>query len=198
MEENQKEKISWKEALRRVPPRKWVLTALIGVVFLLAATHMEKGMPVTGSSKGGDDTQAQKDNLGSSSYETRLEERLKNILSSVEGAGQVEVIITFRDSGEKIVNKDIDNSSSIVTEQDSAGGARTSEEKSYQEDTILSGDSYNSGTPYVVQEINPSVEGILVVSDGGDSPVVVEKITDALSALFNLSPHKIKVLKRES
>ncbi len=197
MEQEQAKPKSFQEALRRIPPRKWVLTALIGAVFLLAATQMEKIEPSTKQSTGGLDGLEASGGMETDSYEICLQQRLEKILSCVEGAGRVEVMMTFQDSGEKILNKDISQSSDTLTEQDSAGGSRSSQENSYQENTILSGDSYSSGIPYVIQEKTPCVEGILVVSDGGDSPVVVEKITDALSALFQLSPHKIKVLKRE-
>lgn len=190
------EGVSWKEMIRKVPPKKWISLVVIGIMFLIAAAYMEKG-----ASEREEKTnvgEKERDLDGTDSYGTKMELRLAQILSTVEGAGRVEVILTFLDSGEKILNKDVDTSHSQMTEQDSAGGSRVSEETSYQEDTILSGDSYGSGSPYVIQEMTPSVAGILVVSDGGDSPIVVEKITDALSALFDLSPHKIKVLKRET
>ena len=52
--------------------------------------------------------------------------------------------------------------------------------------------------PYVLQEMAPEIEGILIVAEGADSPVIAEQITDAMSALFGVSPHKIRVLKKES
>ena len=191
----EKEKKSLRELFRKVPPKKWMLLAMVGVICLLMATYIEKM-----DSKKGDmqleNIHIQKEE--ETSYGTQLERRLEQVLSTVEGAGQVEVIITFVDSGEKVVNKDVNNSASNLTEQDSAGGNRVSEEYHYEENTILSGSSTGSGTPYVIQELTPTVLGVLVVSDGGDSPVVVEKITTAISALFGVSAHKITVLKRES
>lgn len=191
----EKEKKSLRDLFRKVPPKKWIMLAALGIVCLLMATYMED-MGKNKESENNEKVNTVTD-IGES-YGEQLEKRLEQILSTVEGAGKVEVIITFADSGEKIVNKDVSHSSSNVTEQDSSGGNRVSEESKYEEDTILSGGSSSTGTPYVVQELTPTVLGVLVVSDGGDSPVVVEKITSAISALFGLSAHKITVLKRES
>lgn len=191
----EKEKKSLRELFRKVPPKKWIILAGLGVVCLLAATYIEE---MDSYREGGENETINTQTEVGNSYGEQLESRLEQILSTVEGAGEVEVIITFVDAGEKIVNKDVNNSASSLTEQDSAGGNRISEEYHYEEDTILSGSTTGNGTPFIVQERTPTVLGVLVVSDGGDSPVVVEKITTAISALFGLSAHKITVLKRES
>ena len=189
------EKKSLRELFRKVPPKKWMLLAALGVVCLLMATYIEE---MDSKKEVGESEKENTQMVAEDSYGEKLENRLEEILSTVEGAGRVEVIITFVDSGEKIVNKDVNNSSSSVTEQDSSGGSRVSQDTKHEEDTVLSGNSTGSGTPYVVQEMTPTVSGVLVVCDGGNSPVIVEKITNANSALFGLSVHKITVLKRET
>ena len=83
-------------------------------------------------------------------YIARQEERLKTVLSSVEGAGQVQVMITAKASREQVVEKDVIKSSTNVTETDSAGGKRVSSENSYSESTLYengrtSSDGLSSG-----------------------------------------------------
>ena len=41
----------------------------------------------------------------------------------------------------------------------------------------------------------PVIQGVLIVAEGADDPVVVKDITEACEALFSLSVHKIKVVK---
>ena len=41
----------------------------------------------------------------------------------------------------------------------------------------------------------PRVEGIVVVAEGGNHSVVVKNITEAVSALFDVDVHKIKIVK---
>ena len=132
------------------------------------------------------------------SYEEKLEERLARILESMDGVGKTEVMITLKASEEKILDKNTDYQKSQVTEEDAQGGKRISDEESRKEDTVLSGNGGDEEGPYVIQEKKPVVEGIVVLADGADSPQIVSEINDALEALFDVSPHKIKVLKRKN
>ena len=43
--------------------------------------------------------------------------------------------------------------------------------------------------------MEPEVLGVLVVAKGGDNPVTVREITEAVQALFGIEVHKIKVMK---
>ena len=68
----------------------------------------------------------------------------------------------------------------------------------YDSDTLLSGGSGGSGSPYVVQERVPEVVGVLVLAEGAEKATVKTEITEAVQALFPLEVHKIRVLKRGS
>ena len=114
------------------------------------------------------------------SYEEQMEKKLEDLLSRVEGVGQVRVMLTFEGSGERKVEKD---------KQVGTGG--TEEETVYEE----SGSS--SRRPYVTSESNPQVEGVLVIAEGGDKSSVKEEIIGAAQALFGIEPHKIKIMKME-
>ena len=41
----------------------------------------------------------------------------------------------------------------------------------------------------------PAIQGVLIVAEGADDPLVVQDITEACEALFSISVHKIKVVK---
>lgn len=128
-------------------------------------------------------------------YEEQLEARVMKILKTVDGVGQVEVMIVLKSSEEKVLRVDKNSSDSSTDEKDSTGGTRkiTSGEK--QETTILTGSGENT-SPIVEKEIRPEIEGIIISAQGGGSPTVKAEISSAMEALFNLPPHKIKVLKR--
>ena len=91
----------------------------------------------------------------SSEYEEELELRLEEILSQMEGVGEVEVMITLKSS------------------------TRTRD---------------NSFT-YTAQNTYPEVEGVFVVTQGGDNSSVKLAITEAIQALFGIDVHKIKIVK---
>ena len=119
-------------------------------------------------------------------------------LSEVYGVGKVNVMVTLRSTSEKVVEKDEEQESETVTEQDSQGGTRTTSRSSSSGTTVY-GESDSSASagqePYVTKELTPSVEGVVVIAQGGDQPVTVQNITEAVQALFNVDTHKIKVMK---
>ncbi|MCI8515054.1 MAG: stage III sporulation protein AG [Lachnospiraceae bacterium] len=134
---------------------------------------------------------------GTSDYAKLLENRLKDVLSSVEGVGQADVMITLKTSEESVFQTDENVSSNRVKESDSGGGSRESEESRTEKSTVLTGGS-SGGEPYLVRQIMPRIEGVVVICEGGDIPAVKTEICEAVGALFDVPVHKIKVLKRVS
>lgn len=128
-------------------------------------------------------------------YEEQLELRVRKLLKTVDGVGQVDVMIVLKSSKEKVLRVDRNTTDSSTVENDSSGGTRNITNKEQQENTILTGSGENTA-PIVEKEISPEIEGIIISAQGGGSPTVKAEISSAMEALFNLPPHKIKVLKR--
>lgn len=130
----------------------------------------------------------------STAYAQYLECELEQMLSQMEGAGEVLCMVTLSQSAEQVIEKDMEVSDDIVTESDSQGGTRTTNQSSKSETTIYN--EGESGNPYVSKEISPKVEGVLVLADGGDNAVVVKNITESIQALFGIESHKIRIVKK--
>ena len=127
-------------------------------------------------------------------YTSYLEEKLEGVLGEMEGVGKVKVMITLSDYGESVVEKDTVDVTSSVNETDSNGGSRNSFEREIQSETVQV--ENDSGTyPYVGKEILPTIEGIVVVAEGGGNATVVSQISKAAMALFPIEAHKIIVVK---
>ena len=110
-------------------------------------------------------------------YEAQTEQKLEELLATVDGVGQVRVMLTWEGSSERQVEKDrISNTDSVE------------EETIYQEND-------NGKYPYVVSWTNPKVTGVLVIAEGGGSTKVKAEILEAVQALFGIEPHKIKIMK---
>ncbi len=128
-------------------------------------------------------------------YVCTQENRLKQILMQVKNIGKVEVMITVKSSKELVPLKDETSDKQTTAEQDSAGGNRNSTSDSSSEETVLSQASQGENSPYIVKQIEPEIEGVLVIAQGGDSDRVKSEIVDAVKVLFNVPAHKIKVMK---
>ena len=124
-------------------------------------------------------------------YVQHLETRLEELLSQVEGAGAVRVMITVRTSKEKIVLKDENSVQEITTEQDGAGGIRTITQTEKQEESVMK-QADGEELPYVTKELEPEIEGVVVLTEGTN---VNLDMVEAVQALFDLPVHKIKILK---
>lgn len=121
----------------------------------------------------------------------KLENRLKEVLSKVAGVGKVDVMITIKSSKELIINKDKQTQNSTTSEKDSEGGERLTSNYTNSESTIMGSED----EPYVLKEIEPTINGIIIVAEGGDSITIKNELTIAAQALFDVPAHKIKVMK---
>lgn len=170
------------ELLGKMDKTKWLILGLGGVLLLVAALptdgmHSAKEESALQQSL---DSQPQEDASGA--YEKKLEQQLEQALRCMEGAGKVRVMITFQDSGENIVEKD-----TVKSEQEGS--------IQYQESAIY--DETSGRTPYVSRQNLPSIEGVLVIAQGGGDSRVKQDILDAVMALFPIEAHKIKIVKMQ-
>lgn len=128
------------------------------------------------------------------SYTLALENKLEDILMSIEGAGKVKVMITLKNTSTKEVLMEEPYSEANVTEKDGDGGSRDTNEKS-QDYHVIYKEGDGTTIPFVISEHSPEVDGVAVVAEGGDSALVKEKITGIIKALFGIEINKIAVGK---
>ena len=126
------------------------------------------------------------------------EERLEEFLSLVEGAGKVRVMVGFSAQRETVFAVDSNVSESFTREEDSEGGNRETSQRSDQSSTVLIPDRNGSGRPLVLRESEPRIEGIVIISEGGGSPLVRAELTRAAQAVLGLDAHRIQVLTMRS
>ncbi len=175
---------------------KAVILFLLGVFFLLIAA------PVSTFS-GKEKKTAEKDSRTSvmeteeidkkDAYIDYLENKLEQTIGGMEGAGKVLVMITLKDKGQKIVDKNQPYENESV---------KTHEEGKESEETIVHSDQETvlieeggDTAPIITQELYPDIEGVLVVCEGGDNSELALHIKEAAVALFSIDAHKIVVCK---
>lgn len=128
-------------------------------------------------------------------YSNDLEKRLEKFLSNVAGIGKVEVMVKVKGSKERVVLKDSPYTQESMNEVDREGGNRVSSSIQKDESTVMVGNEGGENLPYVIQELEPEVEGIAVIAEGGDKPEIIAEIIDAVQVLFGIPAHKVKVMK---
>lgn len=181
-----------------------IVFALLGILLLVIAIPMDLGIDKEEVNK----EEKEEERMGNSypevgeNYEDEsleyclaLEMRIEELLSCMDGVGQVQAMVTVSSSRELIVEKDEPISRSTVTETDAGGGTRSTNESSFEYETIYETDSEGNKVPYVIKHIEPEIQGITVVAQGGGNALVQKNISNVLEALFHIEAHKIKVVK---
>jgi len=169
-----------------------LILLLVGILLVIIAIPTQKTGTATEETNQSTAANTYQD---SSTEEEMYEERLKNVLRQVENVGEVEVMVTIKSKGEKIVEKDIPRTESTTGETDSQGGTRNTKEITSDEVTVYTEDENGNQIPFVVEQVEPSIKGVVVIAQGGDDSVVVKEITEAVMALFQVEAHRIKVMK---
>jgi stage III sporulation protein AG len=123
-------------------------------------------------------------------YSEYLEKKLVNILSKLNGVGKVNVMITLEDSVEKITAANSTTTTEKSIENDSEGGTREVVREDLIVQVVTKG---NDGSLMVVKEVQPTVQGVIVVADGANDPEVRETLYDAVKTVLGVKANKVQV-----
>jgi len=159
--------------------KKLILPLLILVGMLLIAFgnfwgSSNKAKPAEASVANSQDSEAQ--------YVSDLEGKLEGVLSQINGAGEVSVMITLADSGQSVVATN-DQSSQSTTDTSSSVNKNS---------TIVT----SNNQPVIVQELKPKIEGVVVVASGASNANVSMQIARATVALTGVGLSKVVVVEK--
>ena len=177
-------KFSLKEFFSSLNSSKKIKLIIAGVLFLIILFIFSSSIfPINSNKK----SQNQNTIVSSKSYVENTEERLKNILSNVDGLYNVQVFICVKSSEEFVYLKDTEQS-----ESNSNSGSSISKET-----TIFNKDGTSSNAIVVVTKY-PKIEGVLIVANGFNDVKLKLKIIDAVSCVLSIAPTSIEVLEGKS
>ena len=137
------------------------LVILIGIVLMLIPGNTEEKTVVS--------------EITSTAPTVSLDKDLEKILSNIQGAGKVQVMLTVK-SGEQ-----------VVYQTDTPGQDR--------EDTVIITGQDREQSGLVQQILSPTYRGAIILCQGADSPSVCLAIKDAVSKVTGLDASEISVLK---
>lgn len=127
------------------------------------------------------------------SQNNSLEEKLENILSNINGVGNVDVLITYNETEEIVPIYNKTDKKSVTNETDSAGGVRVTEETDAQQEVV-----YQNDEIIVQKTISPKIEGAIITATGANNATVKADIISAVEAVTGLATHKIQVFEKKN
>ena len=132
--------------------------------------------------------------MNSNIAEYNLQDNLKNILSKINGAGKVDVLVTYTQTSELIPIYNETVKESLTEETDTSGGVRTIEQKDNNKEVVYTEQS-GEKQPITQKVIMPQVEGAIILAEGANNAEVKNNIIQAVEVVTGLSTHKIQVFK---
>ena len=140
----------------------------------------------TSSNKSRDKPEAVEETM--SSHKEKLENEIKTLIEKIDGVGIADVMITLKSDGEYVYakeeKKNTDKSSDIDVLQQS---------DNYENTTILVEDENGRKQALVRTRLEPEVNGVLVVCEGGANPMVEEKVTNAVKTVLGIGSNNVCV-----
>lgn len=118
-----------------------------------------------------------------------LESKLETILAKIEGAGEVDAMITYESSEQIEPAFNSNATKEETTEKDSQGGERTVTTSSENKTMITSGEN----NPIVIKTSEPKIKGVLVVASGAHDPEVKQKLYNAVQTALQVSGHQVLI-----
>ena len=113
--------------------------------------------------------------------EEKLERRLCELISKIEGVGEVSVMVTLDTTTTTVYEKD-------RKQEESAGNAVGSSSK--ETEVVLAG---SAKQPLLSGSVMPTVRGAAVVCEGAANPLVREKVANTVAKALNIGISRVYV-----
>lgn len=123
-----------------------IIVGIVGIALIFLSTYVDFDVG----------SESPQEEFSVTTYSTKIESDLQNVISQIQGAGQTKVLLTMENSVEYV----------------------------YLDDSTTK-----------TKEIEPHIRGVLVVCEGGDDPVVVERISEAVTKSLDISTAKVCITK---
>ena len=124
-----------------------------------------------------------------------FENKLAKILSEIDGAGDVKVMISYQTGVETVPLLDTKDNNTVTEESDSDSKRRT-EQNSVETSIIFNQEKSGNKIPYISKTIMPVVEGVIVTCDGGGDEIVRANVIKAVTVITGITANKVQVFPK--
>lgn len=165
-----------------------IFLGLLGILLIFFSS-------ITGGKKSQSDDGEKKEVTTTTEYVKRLEDKILDIVVNIQGVGKSKVMVTLENgieyvyAGEEKTNKD-------STEDISGSDSKKIQQKdNYEQKLILVDGPNGSREALIKKQIEPTIKGVIIVCEGGDSPSVQERVVSAITTALNIKSNRVCVIK---
>lgn len=120
------------------------------------------------------------------------EARLARVLSAIDGAGRVEVMISYMTGPQRVPVSDVNRTTSDENTQDVSGGSRSVTTITEASRTVTVGQQGGSEALVLVEK-KPEVRGVIVVCEGARNIGVKLSVMDAVMTVLGVPAEQVEV-----
>ena len=130
---------------------------------------------------------------GAQQAQADLETRLRAVLSSIRGAGEVEVLITYESGTELVTALSTNVNSNCSETSDGEKSSTNTQTTEVSQPATVNGNGGNE--PIILMEKQPVVRGVIVVAEGAADIRVKLDLQRAVTAVLDIPLSKIEVFE---
>ena len=123
-----------------------------------------------------------------------LENRLENILETINGVGRVNVLIKYSESSTVVAMYNETTSESTTKESDGDGGSKDVKETENKKEIVYT-DEDGTNKPITEKVVMPVIEGAIITAQGAGNANIKASIVSAVEAVTGVAVHKIQVFE---
>lgn len=169
--------------IKNIGKNKIALMAIAGIILIMTSY-----VDFSKSDKNNDKKTCVEKTKENNDYVHEMEKKLEELINTVDGAGKCTVMITVKSTNEKVLQQDKE-----ISNKSQSGDRNVTESSDSSKTLVLKEDDREN--PYIVKEIMPEIEGVVVVAKGAGDKKVNGDIVKIIQALFNVKAHKISIIK---
>ena len=168
-----------KELVKKENSRRLLVAlGLCGIALLALSSWWDTG-------SGGPPAQVEEDPQDLTSYVCALEQDLARVVSAITGEKDPVVMVTLENNGRQVYAADRKEGSQATPE----GGSSREEESAH----VLLEDSEGAQHPLSVTQVQPKVQGVVIVTKHAQDPAVREKLVNAAKTALGISSARVCV-----
>lgn len=164
---------------------KWiVLIGMIGILLILLSEILPQ------STKTPQD--AVSVSIDNETFCRQTEEKIYNLVSSIQGVGKAQVWVTLESGAEYVYLQEEIRNTDTTKDYDSEG-VKTLREKDNSEQKYILVNKNGEEQPLLQKQLEPTVQGVVIVCEGAGSAQVNEQVVNAVTCALGISSNRVYV-----
>lgn len=192
------------DGTKKLGKMQWLMVAgALGIGLMLMGSFytFDKGTPISPSPPATEGEQAvfaqkKQESYTMEEYEQMYEKKLREVLQTITGVGDVSVMVNLESTEEIVVEKNTNRQIQSTKEGDK-GATRDIASESIQEQVVITKDD-GGERPVVMKTVKPKVRGVVVVASGAGNLQVKAWILEAVQKVLAVPSYKISILPKKA